>query len=101
MFSRGVIFIGNESYALEPAPNASNGEHVLFPLASGRSDPFICGVDSEHDHRHGGSYDHSFPMDGFLRVRHACHGFFVYFQDAFRVGPLSLKWPIDLITYGV
>ncbi|KAK3529367.1 hypothetical protein QTP70_029472 [Hemibagrus guttatus] len=74
---RGVIFMGNKSYALEPALHASNNEHILFPLESSVSEPFVCGVDSERDHGNGGSFDHgnggSFDhtssMDIFLRKK--------------------------------
>lgn len=67
-FSRGVIFIGNKSYALEPALHAANNEHVLFPLENSRSDPFVCGVDSERDCGEDGSCDRTLSMETFLRV---------------------------------
>ncbi|KAF4084551.1 hypothetical protein AMELA_G00107420 [Ameiurus melas] len=66
---RGVIFIGNKSYALEPALHAANNEHILFPLENSRSDPFVCGVDSEHDCGVDVSCDHTFPMEMFLRKK--------------------------------
>lgn len=72
LFSRGVIFIGNESYALEPALHASNNEHILFPLKDGQSDPFVCGVDSERDCGDDGACDHTLSMGTFLRVRNVC-----------------------------
>ncbi|MCJ8738079.1 hypothetical protein PDJAM_G00031500 [Pangasius djambal] len=66
---RGVIFIGNKSYALEPALHASDNQHILFPLRSSQSDPFVCGVDSECDRADGGSCDHTLSMGTFLRKK--------------------------------
>ncbi|XP_053496653.1 disintegrin and metalloproteinase domain-containing protein 9 [Ictalurus furcatus] len=66
---RGVIFIGNKSYALEPALHAANNEHILFPLENSRSDPFVCGVDSERDCGEDGSCDHTLSMETFLRKK--------------------------------
>ncbi|XP_017338798.1 disintegrin and metalloproteinase domain-containing protein 9 [Ictalurus punctatus] len=66
---RGVIFIGNKSYALEPALHAANNEHVLFPLENSRSDPFVCGVDSERDCGEDGSCDRTLSMETFLRKK--------------------------------
>lgn len=73
LFSSGVIFIGNKRYALEPALHASNNEHILFPLENSQSDPFVCGVESKHDHGHDGSCDHTSSMGMFLRVRNPCN----------------------------
>ncbi|XP_027033191.2 disintegrin and metalloproteinase domain-containing protein 9 isoform X1 [Tachysurus fulvidraco] len=64
---RGVIFMGNKSYALEPALHAKNNEHILFPVESSKSEPFVCGVDTEHDFH--GSRDHTLFMDTFLRKK--------------------------------
>ncbi|XP_053346980.1 disintegrin and metalloproteinase domain-containing protein 9-like [Clarias gariepinus] len=61
---RGVIFLGRESYALEPARNASNNEHILFPLKDNPSEPFVCGVDSGCDQ---GDCGHTLSMDTLLR----------------------------------
>ncbi|XP_058261645.1 disintegrin and metalloproteinase domain-containing protein 9-like [Hemibagrus wyckioides] len=66
---RGVIFLGNKSYALEPAVHSSNNEHILFPLESSQSEPFVCGVDSEHDRDHDSSRDHATSMGMFLRKK--------------------------------
>ncbi|XP_060795248.1 disintegrin and metalloproteinase domain-containing protein 9 [Neoarius graeffei] len=66
---RGVIFIANEGYALEPALNTSNNEHILFPLKDGQSGPFVCGVDSQRDCGDDGSCDHTLPMGTFLRKK--------------------------------
>ncbi|KAI5619640.1 disintegrin and metalloproteinase domain-containing protein 9 precursor [Silurus asotus] len=62
---RGVIFIGNESYALEPALNATDNEHILFPLEDVQAQPFVCGVE-EH-----GFSDHTLSMHAFLRKKRA------------------------------
>lgn len=69
-FSRGVIFKGNESYVLEPVLNTSGSEHILYPLESGQSEPFVCGVDN--DHGHDTFFDHTLSMGAFLRVRNVC-----------------------------
>ncbi|MCI4383858.1 hypothetical protein PGIGA_G00031600 [Pangasianodon gigas] len=66
---RGVIFIGNESYGLEPALHASDNQHILFPLRSSQSDPFVCGVDSECDRSDDGSCDHTLSMGTLLRKK--------------------------------
>ncbi|KAM9431761.1 disintegrin and metalloproteinase domain-containing protein 9-like [Clarias gariepinus] len=63
---RGVIFLGLESYALEPARNASNNEHILFPLKDNPSEPFVCGVDSGCDQ---GDCGHTLLMDTLLRKK--------------------------------
>ncbi|KAK2820521.1 hypothetical protein Q5P01_023480 [Channa striata] len=41
---RGVIILGNETYALEPVPQSPTNDHLLYLLKDVRSGPFTCGV---------------------------------------------------------
>ncbi|KAJ8264449.1 hypothetical protein GJAV_G00149290 [Gymnothorax javanicus] len=51
---RGVIFIGNQSYGLEPAVHSTTFEHLLIPLRDSQHEQFVCGVTDEmsSSHRH-------------------------------------------------
>ncbi|XP_072523046.1 disintegrin and metalloproteinase domain-containing protein 9 [Salminus brasiliensis] len=60
---RGVIFIGNKSYALEPVLQSTANEHLLFPLKDNRSEPFVCGTPHSEDATH----DAALSMTSFLR----------------------------------
>lgn len=41
---RGVIVLGNETYALEPVPHSTSNDHLLFLLKDVQSEPVTCGV---------------------------------------------------------
>ncbi|XP_066521908.1 disintegrin and metalloproteinase domain-containing protein 9 [Hoplias malabaricus] len=64
---RGVIFLGNKSYALEPIVQSTSNEHLLFPLEDSQSEPFVCGVTNAHG-KHG-PHDVALSMTSFLRRR--------------------------------
>ncbi|XP_028822985.1 disintegrin and metalloproteinase domain-containing protein 9 isoform X2 [Denticeps clupeoides] len=42
--SWGIILVGNASYGLEPVPQSSANEHLLFALKDSPSQPFVCGL---------------------------------------------------------
>ncbi|XP_042252592.1 disintegrin and metalloproteinase domain-containing protein 9 isoform X1 [Thunnus maccoyii] len=44
---RGVILVGNETYALEPVPQSTTNEHLLYLLKDIESEPVTCGVVNE------------------------------------------------------
>ncbi|XP_053197546.1 disintegrin and metalloproteinase domain-containing protein 9 isoform X2 [Scomber japonicus] len=44
---RGVILLGNETYALEPVPQSDTNEHLLYLLEDIESEPVTCGVVNE------------------------------------------------------
>ncbi|KAI3365175.1 hypothetical protein L3Q82_010270, partial [Scortum barcoo] len=44
---RGVILLGNETYGLEPVPQSTTNEHLLYLLKDVQSEPVACGVVSE------------------------------------------------------
>ncbi|XP_029311908.1 disintegrin and metalloproteinase domain-containing protein 9 [Cottoperca gobio] len=44
---RGVILLGNETYGVEPVPQSTTKEHVLYLLKDFQSEPVTCGVVSE------------------------------------------------------
>lgn len=44
---RGVIVLGNETYGLEPVPQSTTNEHLLYLLKDVESEPVTCGVVSE------------------------------------------------------
>ncbi|XP_037319459.2 disintegrin and metalloproteinase domain-containing protein 9 [Pungitius pungitius] len=44
---RGVILVGNEIYGLEPVPQSTNNEHLLYLLKDIISGPATCGVVNE------------------------------------------------------
>ncbi|XP_073345808.1 disintegrin and metalloproteinase domain-containing protein 9 [Pagrus major] len=44
---RGVIILGNETYGLDPVPQSSTNEHLLYLLKDVQSDPVTCGVVDE------------------------------------------------------
>ncbi|XP_040032303.2 disintegrin and metalloproteinase domain-containing protein 9 [Gasterosteus aculeatus] len=44
---RGVIFLGNETYGLEPVPQSTNNEHLLYLMKDIESGPATCGVVNE------------------------------------------------------
>nr|XP_046234103.1 disintegrin and metalloproteinase domain-containing protein 9 [Scatophagus argus] len=44
---RGVILMGNDTYGLEPVPQSTTNEHLLYLLKDIQSDPVTCGVVSE------------------------------------------------------
>uniref|UniRef100_A0AAY4CFR1 Disintegrin and metalloproteinase domain-containing protein 9-like n=1 Tax=Denticeps clupeoides TaxID=299321 RepID=A0AAY4CFR1_9TELE len=44
LFVRGIILVGNASYGLEPVPQSSANEHLLFALKDSPSQPFVCGL---------------------------------------------------------
>ncbi|XP_042363909.1 disintegrin and metalloproteinase domain-containing protein 9 [Plectropomus leopardus] len=44
---RGVIFFGNETFGLEPVPQSSTNEHLLYLLKDTQSEPVTCGVVNE------------------------------------------------------
>nr|XP_055031596.1 disintegrin and metalloproteinase domain-containing protein 9 [Misgurnus anguillicaudatus] len=64
---RGVIFLGNESYGVEPVPHSQANEHLLFLLKDNRPDPFVCGLANDISQ----SEDHSqqLTMSMFLRKK--------------------------------
>ncbi|XP_026874446.2 disintegrin and metalloproteinase domain-containing protein 9 [Electrophorus electricus] len=64
---RGVIFLGNESYGLEPAVNSSTNEHLLFPLKHVQTEPFVCGLANDISHSNDGSHEAGLSMIKFLR----------------------------------
>ncbi|XP_068610910.1 disintegrin and metalloproteinase domain-containing protein 9 [Brachionichthys hirsutus] len=41
---RGVIFLGNQTYGLEPVPQSPAEEHILFLLEDVQSGPVTCGL---------------------------------------------------------
>ncbi|XP_047464293.1 disintegrin and metalloproteinase domain-containing protein 9 [Mugil cephalus] len=44
---RGVILLGNETFGLEPVPQSSTNDHLLYLLKDVQSGPVTCGVVSE------------------------------------------------------
>ncbi|XP_037547052.1 disintegrin and metalloproteinase domain-containing protein 9 [Nematolebias whitei] len=44
---RGVIFLGNETFGLEPVAQTATNEHLLYLLEDSQSEPVTCGVVSE------------------------------------------------------
>ncbi|KAK5850999.1 hypothetical protein PBY51_001827 [Eleginops maclovinus] len=44
---RGVIILGNETYGVEPIPQSTTNEHILYLLEDSQSEPTTCGVVSE------------------------------------------------------
>ncbi|KAM4524139.1 disintegrin and metalloproteinase domain-containing protein 9 [Odontesthes bonariensis] len=44
---RGVIVLGNESFGLEPVPQSTTNEHILYLLKDTQSKPVTCGVIGE------------------------------------------------------
>ncbi|KAM9837684.1 disintegrin and metalloproteinase domain-containing protein 9 [Aulostomus maculatus] len=44
---RGVILFGNKTYGLEPLPESTTNEHLLYRLQDIQSEPVTCGVVSE------------------------------------------------------
>lgn len=44
---RGVIILGNETFALEPVPQSATNKHLLYLLRDVQSDQFTCGVVDE------------------------------------------------------
>ncbi|XP_026171510.1 disintegrin and metalloproteinase domain-containing protein 9 isoform X2 [Mastacembelus armatus] len=44
---RGVIILGNETYGLEPVPQSTTNEHLLYLMKDIQSEPATCGVISE------------------------------------------------------
>uniref|UniRef100_A0A8C5HW23 Disintegrin and metalloproteinase domain-containing protein 9-like n=1 Tax=Gouania willdenowi TaxID=441366 RepID=A0A8C5HW23_GOUWI len=41
---RGVIYLGNETFALEPVPQSPTNDHILYLLRDVQSEPGTCGV---------------------------------------------------------
>uniref|UniRef100_A0A3B1JYH8 ADAM metallopeptidase domain 9b n=1 Tax=Astyanax mexicanus TaxID=7994 RepID=A0A3B1JYH8_ASTMX len=60
---RGVIFIGDENYALEPALHSTTNEHLLYPLKDNQSEPFVCGT----PHGEDSTREATWSMSSFLR----------------------------------
>ncbi|KAK5881387.1 hypothetical protein CesoFtcFv8_022193 [Champsocephalus esox] len=44
---RGVIILGNETYGVEPVPQSTTNEHILYLLDDSQVEPTTCGVVSE------------------------------------------------------
>ncbi|XP_017293991.1 disintegrin and metalloproteinase domain-containing protein 9 [Kryptolebias marmoratus] len=44
---RGVIFLGNETFGLEPVAQSASNEHILYLLEDSQSEPVTCGVVGE------------------------------------------------------
>ncbi|XP_061563697.1 disintegrin and metalloproteinase domain-containing protein 9 [Cololabis saira] len=44
---RGVIVLGNETFGLEPVPDSTTNEHLLYLLKDSQSEPVTCGVVGE------------------------------------------------------
>ncbi|CAN9509176.1 unnamed protein product [Ophioblennius macclurei] len=44
---RGVIVLGNETFALEPVPHSASNDHLLYLLRDLQSEPASCGVVNE------------------------------------------------------
>uniref|UniRef100_A0A3Q4BFY2 Peptidase M12B domain-containing protein n=1 Tax=Mola mola TaxID=94237 RepID=A0A3Q4BFY2_MOLML len=44
LLCRGVILLQNEIYGLEPVPQSSTSEHLLYLLKDIQSEPVACGV---------------------------------------------------------
>ncbi|MBN3298997.1 ADAM9 protein, partial [Amia calva] len=44
---RGIILIGEQSYAIEPVAESPANEHLLFLLEHSQHEPFACGVSTE------------------------------------------------------
>ena len=42
-----MILVGNETYALEPVPQSTTNEHLLYLLKDIESEPVTCGVVNE------------------------------------------------------
>ncbi|XP_028990606.1 disintegrin and metalloproteinase domain-containing protein 9 [Betta splendens] len=44
---RGLIFLGNETYGVEPVPQSPANDHILYRLRDVQTGPVSCGVVSE------------------------------------------------------
>ncbi|XP_029953958.1 disintegrin and metalloproteinase domain-containing protein 9 isoform X2 [Salarias fasciatus] len=49
---RGVIVLGNETYALEPVPRSASNDHLLYLLKDLQTEPVACGVVNEDTTTH-------------------------------------------------
>ncbi|XP_062387276.1 disintegrin and metalloproteinase domain-containing protein 9 [Sardina pilchardus] len=48
---RGVVYVDNHGYGLEPVPGSGSGEHFLYDLdRAASSEPFVCGVSNSTEH---------------------------------------------------
>ncbi|XP_043109003.1 disintegrin and metalloproteinase domain-containing protein 9 [Puntigrus tetrazona] len=64
---RGIIFIGNDSYGLEPIMHSKANEHILFLLKDSQSEPFVCGLANETSSRE--DHSHYDDMSKFIRKK--------------------------------
>lgn len=66
---RGVILINYETYGLEPVPQSTTNEHILYLLKDIQTEPFVCGVANEtsstESHSH---FDPGHSVTELLRV---------------------------------
>ncbi|XP_018616780.1 disintegrin and metalloproteinase domain-containing protein 9 isoform X2 [Scleropages formosus] len=62
---RGVIFMGSDSYGIEPVIHSRTNEHFLFPLMRSEHEASICGVTNEMSH----SDEHTLSMTKFFRKK--------------------------------
>ncbi|RXM30996.1 Disintegrin and metalloproteinase domain-containing protein 9 [Acipenser ruthenus] len=44
---RGLIFIGEKSYGIDPVAESSTNEHLLYQLEHAQNQPFVCGVSND------------------------------------------------------
>ncbi|XP_052466772.1 disintegrin and metalloproteinase domain-containing protein 9 [Carassius gibelio] len=64
---RGIIFIGNDGYGLEPILDSNDNDHILFLLKDSLSEPFVCGLANETSFSE--DHSHSADMSMFLRKK--------------------------------
>ncbi|MFT7807306.1 disintegrin and metalloproteinase domain-containing protein 9-like isoform X1 [Arapaima gigas] len=62
---RGIIFIGQDGYGIEPAIKSTTNEHFLFPLTHNQHEVSICGVTDEMFWPE----NHTLSMTRFLRKK--------------------------------
>lgn len=47
LFCRGVIFFENKAFGLEPVPQSTTNDHLLYLLEDVQTEPITCGVVTE------------------------------------------------------
>ena len=66
---RGVIVVSNESYGIEPAPQFTANEHLLYHLKHSHSEAFACGVAHEDSHNESHYvFDPAMSLTALIRV---------------------------------
>lgn len=66
---RGLIFIGEKSYGIDPVAESSTNEHLLYQLEHTQNEPFVCGVSNDtwqEENTETHQYQHS--VDSMMRL---------------------------------